>query len=208
MFTSTSRPPRDFDREGDEVAGGGPVGDVVTAGHGTAAAGPDLGADGFGPADIGTVAADARAEVVDDDACPVGRQGERVGPADAVASARHNRNASGQGLERQPLLAGAFKTVKYLTGFPGQSGCIEGAKDFCRKFFQWYNTEHRHGGIGLAHAPAGPLRPRPRGDRAPAERARRSLRRPPRPLRLRPAASCETPGRGLDQPRTLRHGSR
>ena len=22
-------------------------------------------------------------------------------------------------------------------------------KDFCRKFFQWYNTEHRHGGIGL-----------------------------------------------------------
>ena len=42
------------------------------------------------------------------------------------------------------------------------AGGIEEAKDFCREFFQWYNTEHRHGGIGLlapqqvhlGHAPA------------------------------------------------------
>ena len=55
-----------------------------------------------------------------------------------------------------------FKTVKYHPGFPGRFGSIEEAKDFCRAFFQWYNTEHRHGGIGLltpeqvhlGHAPA------------------------------------------------------
>ena len=85
-----------FDREGDEVAGGGPVGDVVTAGHGPAAAGPDLGADGFGRPAIGAVAVNGRAEVVDDDARPAGRQGERVGPADAAAGARHNRHAPGE----------------------------------------------------------------------------------------------------------------
>ena len=42
-----------------------------------------------------------------------------------------------------------FKTIKYHPGFPSRFGCIEDAKDFCRTFFQWYNTEHRHGGISL-----------------------------------------------------------
>ena len=48
-----------------------------------------------------------------------------------------------------PYSEAHFKTVKYHPGFPGRFGCIEEAKDFCRAFFQWYNTEHRHGGIGL-----------------------------------------------------------
>ncbi len=48
-----------------------------------------------------------------------------------------------------PFSEAHFKTVKYHPGFPGRFGGIEEAKDFCRKFFQWYNTEHRHGGIGL-----------------------------------------------------------
>ena len=48
-----------------------------------------------------------------------------------------------------PYSEGHFKIVKYHPGFPGRFGCIDDAKDFCRKFFQWYNTEHRHGGIGL-----------------------------------------------------------
>ena len=55
-----------------------------------------------------------------------------------------------------------FKTVKYHPGFPGRFGSIEEAKDLCREFFLWYNTQHRHGGIGLltpeqvhlGHAPA------------------------------------------------------
>ena len=48
-----------------------------------------------------------------------------------------------------PYSEAHFKTIKYHPGFPGRFGSIEEAKDFCREFFQWYNTEHRHGGIGL-----------------------------------------------------------
>ena len=48
-----------------------------------------------------------------------------------------------------PYSEAQFKTVKYHPGFPGRFGSIEEAKDFCREFFSWYNTEHRHGGIGL-----------------------------------------------------------
>ena len=48
-----------------------------------------------------------------------------------------------------PYSEAQFKTVKYHPGFPGRFAGIEEAKDFCRKFFKWYNTEHRHGGIGL-----------------------------------------------------------
>ena len=48
-----------------------------------------------------------------------------------------------------PYSEAHFKTIKYHPGFPGRFGSIEEAKDFCRGFFQWYNTEHRHGGIGL-----------------------------------------------------------
>ena len=48
-----------------------------------------------------------------------------------------------------PYSEAQFKAVKYHPGFSGRFGNIEEAKDFCRKFFRWYNTEHRHGGIGL-----------------------------------------------------------
>ncbi|WP_420632803.1 integrase core domain-containing protein [Candidatus Palauibacter sp.] len=48
-----------------------------------------------------------------------------------------------------PYSEAQFKTVKYHPGFPGRFATIGEAKDFCRAFFQWYNTEHRHGGIGL-----------------------------------------------------------
>ena len=48
-----------------------------------------------------------------------------------------------------PYSEAHFKTVKYHPGFPGRFADIEEAKDFCRRFFPWYNLEHRHGGIGL-----------------------------------------------------------
>ena len=48
-----------------------------------------------------------------------------------------------------PYSEAHFKTVKYHPGFPGRFAGIEEAKDFCRTFFPWYNTQHRHGGIGL-----------------------------------------------------------
>ena len=39
---------------------------------------------------------------------------------------------------------GQFKTLKYHPGFPGRFHDITGIA-FCRTFFPWYNTEHRHG---------------------------------------------------------------
>lgn len=48
-----------------------------------------------------------------------------------------------------PYSEAQFKTAKYHPGFPGRFADIEEAKTFCRSFFPWYNTEHRHGGIGL-----------------------------------------------------------
>ena len=42
-----------------------------------------------------------------------------------------------------------FKTLKYHPGFPGRFDDIHAAIAFCRSFFPWYNTEHRHGGIAM-----------------------------------------------------------
>lgn len=46
-----------------------------------------------------------------------------------------------------PFSESHFKTLKYCPEFPGQFGCIQDAKAFCRRFFRWYNDEHRHSGI-------------------------------------------------------------
>lgn len=46
-----------------------------------------------------------------------------------------------------------FKTLKYCPAFPGRFGSIEDARAFCARFFDYYNHEHRHAGIGL-HTPA------------------------------------------------------
>jgi len=48
-----------------------------------------------------------------------------------------------------PYSEAQFKTLKYCPQFPGRFGCIEDARSFCRDFFNWYNREHRHSGIGL-----------------------------------------------------------
>jgi len=52
-----------------------------------------------------------------------------------------------------PYSEAAFKTLKYCPEFPGRFGCIEDARAFCKNFFDYYNHEHRHSGIGL-HTPA------------------------------------------------------
>ncbi len=41
-----------------------------------------------------------------------------------------------------------YKTMKYRPDFPARIGCIEGARAHCQTFLTWYNTEHRHSGIG------------------------------------------------------------
>ncbi len=48
-----------------------------------------------------------------------------------------------------PYSESQFKTLKYRPDFPERFGCAEDARLFCRNFFTWYNTEHRHCGIGL-----------------------------------------------------------
>ena len=48
-----------------------------------------------------------------------------------------------------PFSEAQFKTLKYHPGFPGRFRDITAASAFCRTFFPWYNTEHRHGGIAM-----------------------------------------------------------
>jgi putative transposase len=48
-----------------------------------------------------------------------------------------------------PYSEAQFKTLKYRPGFPDRFGSIQEARGFCRTFFDWYNQEHRHSGIGL-----------------------------------------------------------
>lgn len=48
-----------------------------------------------------------------------------------------------------PYSESQFKTLKYRPGFPDRFGSIQDARSFCQDFFPWYNSEHRHSGIGL-----------------------------------------------------------
>lgn len=46
-----------------------------------------------------------------------------------------------------PYSEAQFKTLKYRPQFPKRFGSIQDARCFCREFFTWYNTVHRHSGI-------------------------------------------------------------
>lgn len=48
-----------------------------------------------------------------------------------------------------PYSESCFKTVKYTPSYPGSFADESLAREWCRSFFPWYNTEHRHSGIGL-----------------------------------------------------------
>lgn len=48
-----------------------------------------------------------------------------------------------------PYSESQFRTLKYRPTFPDRFGSIEDARAFCATFFTWYNTQHRHSGIGL-----------------------------------------------------------
>ena len=48
-----------------------------------------------------------------------------------------------------PFSEAQFKTLKYHPGFPSRFQGINEAIEYCRTFFPWYNTEHRHGGISM-----------------------------------------------------------
>ena len=51
-----------------------------------------------------------------------------------------------------PFSEAQFKTLKYRPEFPERFGSIEDARAHSQVFFPWYNTEHRHSGIGLLTA--------------------------------------------------------
>jgi putative transposase len=48
-----------------------------------------------------------------------------------------------------PYSEAQFKTLKYRPSFPAQFGSAVDARAWARPFFQWYNQEHHHSGIGL-----------------------------------------------------------
>ena len=48
-----------------------------------------------------------------------------------------------------PFSESFFKTVKYTAGFPSYFKDLEHARIWMANFVNWYNTEHRHSGIGL-----------------------------------------------------------
>jgi putative transposase len=48
-----------------------------------------------------------------------------------------------------PFSEAQFKTLKYHPGFPSRFLGSEHATSYCRSFFPWYNTKHRHGGIAM-----------------------------------------------------------
>ncbi len=48
-----------------------------------------------------------------------------------------------------PFSEAQFKTLKYRPDFPDRFVSLEAARAFCPPFFTWYNTEHRHTGLGL-----------------------------------------------------------
>ncbi len=48
-----------------------------------------------------------------------------------------------------PYSESQFRTLKYRPDFPKRFGSIQDARAFCRSFFDWYNNEHHHRGIGL-----------------------------------------------------------
>jgi putative transposase len=51
-----------------------------------------------------------------------------------------------------PFSESQFRTMKYRPEFPDRFGSIQDGRAFCRPFFEWYNTQHHHSGIGL-HTP-------------------------------------------------------
>jgi putative transposase len=48
-----------------------------------------------------------------------------------------------------PYSEAQFRTLNYRPDFPQRFGSIEDARTHCQRFFDWYNTEHRHSGIGF-----------------------------------------------------------
>jgi len=104
-----------------------------------------------------------------------------------------------------PFSESHFATVKGHPEFPDRFASFEHAHGFCRGFFPWYNTEHRHSGLAyltpeMVHTGRAPLVLARRAevlDAAYAAHPERFVRRPPKPLAL-PRAVWINPPVGSD----------
>ena len=72
---------------------------------------------------------------------------EQIGPDPVLGVTRSLSRP--QVSDDNPFSEAQFKTLKYHPGFPGRFEDITAAIAFCRSFFPWYNTEHRHAGIAM-----------------------------------------------------------
>jgi putative transposase len=52
-----------------------------------------------------------------------------------------------------PYSESQFRTLKYRPEFPDRFGSFEDGHAHCARFFDWYNNDHRHSGIGF-HTPS------------------------------------------------------
>ena len=98
-----------------------------------------------------------------------------------------------------PFSEAQFKTLKYRPDFPDRFGAIEDGRAHCADFFDWYNTEHHHGGLGLLTPARRPPRPRRRPPPGARRGPRGRLRRPARAVPRRRAVGRRGAERGLDQ---------
>jgi putative transposase len=118
--------------------------------------------------------------------------------ADLGITKSHNRPYTSTD---NPYSEAQFKTLKYRPGFPTRFDTIEHAREFCREFFDWYNHQHRHSGIGLmtpatvhhGHAQQTHAARSHVLDAAYAATPERFVRRPPRPPALPTAAWINKP---------------
>jgi len=100
-----------------------------------------------------------------------------------------------------PYSEAHFKTLKYRPDFPERFGSLEDARAHCVDFFAWYNTVHRHSGLGLhtphdVHHGLAACRQRARADvltTAYAARPERFVRQAPVPPALPTAAWINPP---------------
>jgi putative transposase len=66
--------------------------------------------------------------------------------ADLGVTRSHNRPHTSND---NPFSESHFKTLKYQPRFPQRFENIGDARSLCRQFFDWYNQDHHHAGIGL-----------------------------------------------------------
>ncbi|MBT8226382.1 MAG: IS3 family transposase [Dactylosporangium sp.] len=73
--------------------------------------------------------------------------------AQLLSDLRITRSHSRPKTSNDNPIEASFKTLKYDPAFPDRFGSIHHARAYCADFYEYYNHEHRHSGIGL-HTPA------------------------------------------------------